>query len=176
MSEGSKGRVNTDEDTQDRPCSSGWKLEYMSGDLFTCSVTDALAHCISEDCRMGKGIAVLFKRKFGGVEELLAQGKHPGQCAVLKRSGRFVYYLITKQKYNQKPTYDTLKNSLATMREHCLANRVKKICMPRIGCGLDKLEWSKVSSIITEVFQNTDVSITVYSIDQSKSKTRVLKK
>ncbi|KAA0706994.1 O-acetyl-ADP-ribose deacetylase 1 [Triplophysa tibetana] len=44
------------------------------GDLFTCSVTDALAHCISEDCRMGKGIAVLFKRKFGGVEELLAQG------------------------------------------------------------------------------------------------------
>ncbi|KAI7794023.1 ADP-ribose glycohydrolase OARD1 [Triplophysa rosa] len=169
-------KVNTDEDTQDHPCSSGWQLQYLRGDLFTCSVTDALAHCISADCRMGRGIAVLFKRKFRGVEEILAQRKRPGQCAVLKRSGRFVYYLITKQKYNQKPTYDTLKNSLVSMREHCLANGVNKISMPRIGCGLDKLEWENVSSIITEVFQNTDVCITVYSIDQSKSKTHVLKK
>ena len=31
-------------------------------------------HCVSEDLRMGKGIAVLFKKKFGGVEELQAQG------------------------------------------------------------------------------------------------------
>lgn len=48
--------------------------------------------------------------------------------------------------------------------------------LSRIGCGLDKLEWGKVSSLITEVFQDTDVCITVYSIDQSKSKTHVLKK
>lgn len=176
MSEDSKSQVNTDEDTRDVLCSSGLQLQYMRGDLFTCPATDALAHCISEDCRMGKGIAVLFKRKFGGVEEIQAQRKHPGQCAVLKRSGRFVYYLITKQKYNQKPTYETLKKSLESMREHCLANGVNRISMPRIGCGLDRLDWENVSSIITDVFQNTDVCITVYLIDQSKFKTHVVKK
>ncbi|KAG1961902.1 ADP-ribose glycohydrolase OARD1 [Pimephales promelas] len=146
------------------PCRSGWKLLHVRGDLFTCPSTDALAHCISEDCRMGAGIAVLFKKHFHGEEELLAQKKQPGQCAVLKRSDRFVYYLITKEKYNQKPTYDSLRKSLVSMREHCLFNGVNSISMPRIGCGLDKLKWENVSSIITEVFQDTNISITVYSI------------
>ncbi|XP_077070493.1 ADP-ribose glycohydrolase OARD1 [Siphateles boraxobius] len=146
------------------PCSSGWQLLHMRGDLFTCPSTDALAHCISEDCRMGAGIALLFKKHFRGAEELLAQKKQPGQCAVLKRSDRFVYYLVTKKRYYQKPTYDILRKSLVSMREHCLANGVNSISMPRIGCGLDKLEWENVSPIITEVFQDTNISITVYSI------------
>lgn len=34
----------------------------------------------------------------------------------------------------------------------------------RIGCGLDKLSWEKVSLIIDEVFQHTDIAITIYSL------------
>lgn len=34
-----------------------------------------MAHCISEDCRMGAGIAVLFKQKFKGVERLKEQSE-----------------------------------------------------------------------------------------------------
>ncbi len=56
-------------------CRSGWRLLHKRGDLFTCPANDALAHCISEDCRMGAGIAVLFKKTFGGVDELLAQSE-----------------------------------------------------------------------------------------------------
>ena len=37
----------------------------------------------------------------------------------------------------------------------------KKIAMPVIGCGLDRLEWCKVSEIIKEVFEDTDVEILV---------------
>ncbi|XP_059383610.1 ADP-ribose glycohydrolase OARD1 isoform X1 [Carassius carassius] len=159
------GRQNpVDEGMAKLLCRSGWRLLHKRGDLFTCPPTDALAHCISEDCRMGAGIAVLFKKTFGRVDELLAQKKQPGQCAVLRISERFVYYLVTKKKYNQKPTYDNLRKSLVSMREHCLANGVNSISMPRIGCGLDRLKWENVSSIITEVFQDTQISITVYTI------------
>ncbi|NXY92304.1 OARD1 deacetylase, partial [Alcedo cyanopectus] len=49
------------------------RIKCVKGDLFSCPPSDALAHCISEDCRMGAGIAVLFKKKFGGVQELLDQ-------------------------------------------------------------------------------------------------------
>ncbi|XP_053500157.1 ADP-ribose glycohydrolase OARD1 [Ictalurus furcatus] len=142
----------------------GSKLKYVRGNLFSCPSTDSLAHCISMDCKMGAGIAVTFKKKFGGVNELLAQQKQPGECAVLKRGGRFVYYLITKNKYNQKPTYETLRRSLAAMKAHCLENGVTRLSIPRIGCGLDRLSWRNVSVIIGEVFQHTDVAITVYSL------------
>lgn len=49
------------------------KFEEIKGDLFKCDSDTSLAHCISEDCRMGKGIAVLFKNKFGGVSDLKQQ-------------------------------------------------------------------------------------------------------
>lgn len=50
------------------------KFSEIKGDLFTCPSTASLAHCVSEDMAMGKGVAVLFKKEFGGVGELRAQG------------------------------------------------------------------------------------------------------
>ncbi|XP_057685504.1 ADP-ribose glycohydrolase OARD1 [Corythoichthys intestinalis] len=151
-----------------------WRLNYTTGDLFSCPTDETLAHCISEDCRMGAGIAVMFKRRFSGVEELKGQKKLVGQCAVLKRGQRFVYYLITKKKVSQKPTYDNLRRSLEDMREHCIKNGVTRISMPRIGCGLDRLKWERVSEILEETFAATDISITIYSLPV-KTETLVMK-
>ncbi|XP_036803010.1 ADP-ribose glycohydrolase OARD1 isoform X2 [Oncorhynchus mykiss] len=171
----------------------GWRLRHVKGDLFSCREDEVLAHCISEDCRMGAGIAVKFKKQFSGVDELKKQKKVPGQCAVLKRNKRFVYYLvrclalytnqlkhikpfyfvifcgvsllqITKEKYSHKPTYDNLRQSLEDMKSHCLQNGVTGISMPRIGCGLDRLSWDKVEEMLKQVFQPTDISITVYTL------------
>ncbi|KAK3519069.1 hypothetical protein QTP70_016358 [Hemibagrus guttatus] len=71
---------------------------------------------------------------------------------------------ITKKKYYNKPTYATLKQSLEAMKAHCLENGVSRLSIPRIGCGLDRLSWEKVSVIIENVFQHTDIAITVYSL------------
>ncbi|XP_001370260.1 ADP-ribose glycohydrolase OARD1 isoform X1 [Monodelphis domestica] len=140
------------------------RIVYVKGDLFACPQTDSLAHCISEDCRMGAGIAVLFKKKFGGVQELLNQQKKSGEVAVLKRDERYIYYLITKKRASHKPTYENLQKSLEAMKTHCLKNGVTDLSMPRIGCGLDRLQWEKVSAMIEEVFEGTDIRITVYTL------------
>jgi len=34
----------------------------------------------------------------------------------------------------------------------------------RIGCGLDRLQWENVSAILEEVFESTDIKITVYTL------------
>ena len=46
----------------------------IRGDLFTTSDDTSLAHCVSTDLSMSKGIAKLFRDKFGGVNELKKQG------------------------------------------------------------------------------------------------------
>ncbi|KAF3860747.1 hypothetical protein F7725_001002 [Dissostichus mawsoni] len=136
-----------------QPAEDRWSVSYVTGNLFSCPGDEALAHCISEDCRMGAGIAVMFKKNFKGVEELKEQKKLTGECAVLKRGSRFVYYLITKKKASQKPTYDSLARSLENMS---------------IGCGLDKLQWNKVAEILEQVFKPTNISITVYSLPERR--------
>ena len=143
---------------------STFQLQYRQGDLFTCPPKDALAHCISQDLAMAAGIAVAFKSRFGGVAELRAQGKGVGDVAVLKRSGRFVYYLITKVQSYEQPTYRSLHLSLLAMKAHCLHNKVQRLSIPRIGCGIDSLTWDRVSLMINEIFADTSLTITVYTL------------
>nr|KAG5710994.1 hypothetical protein BaRGS_013728 [Batillaria attramentaria] len=114
-----------------------FQLKETKGDLFSCPATDSLAHCVSKDLRMGKGIAVLFKNKYGGLDELSAQKKDVGDVAVLKRDQRYIYYLITKPKYSDKPTYDTLRKSLEAMKSHCQENGVSNLAMPQIGASAE---------------------------------------
>ena len=52
-------------------------------------------------------------------------------------------------------------NSLNAMKTLALNNNVKKIAMPLIGCGLDRLKWEKVSEIIKETFSETDIEILI---------------
>uniref|UniRef100_A0A3P8Y125 Uncharacterized protein n=1 Tax=Esox lucius TaxID=8010 RepID=A0A3P8Y125_ESOLU len=73
-----------------------FRLNYSTGDLFTCPGSRFLAHCNSEDVCMG--IAVRFKQKFRGVTELKERKRSTGQCAVLNRDQLFIYYLITKKR------------------------------------------------------------------------------
>lgn len=156
-----------------QPAADGWRLTYVTGDLFSCPEDEALAHCISEDCRMGAGIAVRFRKEFDGVTELQEQKKLTGQCAVLQRNKRFIYYLVTKKRASHKPSYDNLRRSLEDMKSQCRRDGVTRVSMPRIGCGLDRLNWDHVSEILEQVFSHSDISITVYSLPE-RAETRVM--
>jgi len=128
-------------------------------DLFCVGQEWSLCHCVSKDLNMGAGIAVDFKKRFGGLEELRSQNVEVGGVAVLQKGDRFVYYLVTKNKYGGKPSMATLEASLKAMRTHMLENSVSKLAMPHIGCGLDRLSWGAVQELILQTFDSDSVEI-----------------
>lgn len=136
-------------------------------DLFTVTKEYYLAHCISADFGMGRGIVVEFNKRFDMKRKL--QNKYPDYINEWhRRKWSFnciledkVFNLITKERYFHKPTYDSLYGALNLMKFISIQKGITKIAMPLIGCGLDRLQWDKVSAIIKEIFKDTDIEILV---------------
>ncbi len=134
------------------------------GDIFSSPPQEPLAHCVSADCAYGAGIAVTFKQMYG-VEKVREQGKKAGEYAVThEEDGRTIFHLITKRKCTDLPTYEDFTNSLKHMRDWCVKQRVKSVSVPRLGCGLDKLDFQRVQNILSKVFTGVDIVITIYSL------------
>ena len=141
-------------------------MNILIGDVFKSPNPDvSLAHCISCDLKMGAGIAKKFRDKFGRIQELLDQKVNIGEIAILIVESKFIYNLVTKNRYFDKPTYESLRQCLVAMKEHAVKNQVKNIAMPKIGCGLDRLEWNTVSNLIMNVFLDTPINIDVYLLE-----------
>lgn len=148
-------------------------------DLFTVSEAYVLVHCISADFALGAGIAKDFEKNFNCREELFENyeecfGEHGDFTkqwdagfqgfAIPTFNNRPVLHLITKRNYYDKPTMDTMLGALSWLKGF-VQNGTTKIAMPRIGCGLDKLNWDEVKALIIDVFQDTDVDIIVCTKD-----------
>ena len=141
-----------------------FSISVKEGDLFQSS--GSLAHCVSQDLKMSLGIAQVFRDKFCRIDHLERMNCKVGQTAALKVDGRFIYYLITKEKYNDKPTYETLRKALVKMKEHMVENGVNEVSMPKIGCGLDSLSWDRVKALIEKVFKDSNIKINIFYLKE----------
>lgn len=148
---------------------SGFAFEEKQGSLFDCPPHFSLGHCVGKDLAMGAGIAVAFKERFGHVQKLKSQSKQVGEVATLHHRGKYIYYLITKEKSWQLPTYNKLKDSLINMKNHCVAKNVQHLALPRIGCGLDQLEWDQVKQMIIETFCDMPIEVHIYTLPENQS-------
>jgi O-acetyl-ADP-ribose deacetylase (regulator of RNase III) len=143
-------------------------LKEEVGDLFELDNSWCLAHCVGEDFIMGKGIAVEFKKRYGHQDWLIKNSKGIGTALLLKKymtKERDIFHLITKKysKYS-KPTYASIKEALVDMFAQANTHNIKKIAMPKIGCGLDGKEWCNVKKIIEEIMPK-DFNILIKSLE-----------
>ena len=140
------------------------KYTETPGDLFRVDPSYTLAHCISADCRMNAGIARVFNSRYPGMKTYCMSSAPQVGTAIYyspPNQNPPVFNLVTKRAYFMKPSYESVKKSLEDMKEKCQENSIKRIAMPRIGAGLDKLEWPKVRAIIRHTFNDTDIEICV---------------
>lgn len=140
-----------------------------------------LLHCISHDRALGAGIAKAIderfqekesiQRAFGNAAEWTGHGysltcPHPTIEEVSPRI--HVCNLVTKEHYWDKPTYMSLDEALTNCRPIVMngINYAKreglglKVVMPKIGCGLDKLDWRRVHEMVA-LWAGLDLDVTV---------------
>lgn len=139
------------------------KYVEFKGDLFTAPQGFYLAHCISTDFALGAGIAKKFDEVYNMRFKLHKRFPNErfgyvGKALLIDN----VFNLVTKYKYYHKPTFYSLQQTLLDMKVQCIALDITKLAMPKIGYGLDKLEWKKVQSLIREVFKDTNIYIVIY--------------
>ena len=139
--------------------------------LFSVSQDYSLAHCISKDFALGAGIARKFDDYYNMKARLLAQYRdsvynQPFEpcCLPVYLYPQYVFNLVTKEHYWQKPSYQTLESALWDLLAHMRQKGVYKLAIPHIGCGLDRLEWSCVYHLLYKVFEYTDTEILVCSL------------
>lgn len=144
-------------------------MEYVTGNLFNAPQGYYLAHCISGDYTLGAGIAKKFNEIYNMRYKLhkkfpIPNGEkyaHIGEALLIDN----VFNLVTKGKCWSKPTYEDLGYALNDMLSQMINLDIDKIAMPKIGCGLDKLNWDQVEEIIEEIFDGTGIEIVIYSLD-----------
>jgi O-acetyl-ADP-ribose deacetylase (regulator of RNase III) len=138
-------------------------LHYHDGDLFKTHVK-ALAHCVSQDFNMGKGIAKSFKERFGRQDELIESKPKIGGVVGFEAFDIFIFYLVTKDKYYNKPALNSLNDSLVNLCKMMKHINKTEVAMPRIGCGLDGLNWKDVEKCILNSLVAQGIDVYVYSL------------
>lgn len=137
------------------------KIIEINEDLFNQSRDGVyFAHCISGDAGMGAGIAIDMRAEFGLIDLTIEASIEPfkvGSC--VEYNG--VLNLITKPNYWDKPTNSTMEDALTAMRYVVVRKEIEKIVMPRIGAGLDRLDWEATKNTIERLYKDIDIEFVV---------------
>ena len=145
-----------------------FELVEVSGNLF--DSTDSIALSISSDFKLAAGIVKQVREAFpttypefgskASKEKIYAQQISPN---------RFIYHLIVKRRFWNKPTYSPLRATLEAMLQHAQKHKVQRISIPRLSTGLAKLNWWKVKRIITDILRESPVKVTVHTQPQQQN-------
>ena len=142
-------------------------LSIKKGDLFNLDSNKyAFAHCISHDAAMGAGIAKTFDSKFPKMKpyckRVINENNLWYPCVIPYFDDNVeIYNLVTKNKYWNKPTLESLRATVRELAYMCNRNNTKHLAIPKIGCGLDKLDWKDVRKVLEEEFSELDIEIEV---------------
>ena len=69
---------------------------------------------------------------------------------------------MTKKHGNDKPTYQNSHKSQCRMKIHMLEHGITEISLPQIGCGLDKLEWTKFLTDMIHIFGHSGICVKLF--------------
>ena len=134
----------------------------------------AIVHTVSKDCAMSKSFALILCKKFPDMRQhckwQVEVNDRDGNTAnqnvlqyIAPSLGHQIFSLITKQKYNTKPTIESITTALFELRNTLLMQNIRCIAMPKIACGLHNMDWSEISVLLYNVINSSGTKIYVYA-------------
>ena len=121
---------------------------------------NSIGYCISAIAQMSKGLAQFLSESIPRLRRtcrqanLLRDQKFPLWDS---SSRRYIYNLVTKEKYSDKPDLQTLATTLQIMQAHAKMHGVSTIAIPKIGCGLDQMNWQDVVKLLRDIFAYSEI-------------------
>ena len=127
---------------------------------------DTVLHCVSSDFRMSTGLAQEIRRRWPVLPDV--SGARIGDAVVQRvDGGSTIIHLVTKNRFFDKPTVGTLLHAVRAAAAFIASDRLTlRIRLPRVGCGLDGLQWARVRPLVLrELTRGLTVPILVHERD-----------
>lgn len=136
------------------------KLKEIKGDLFE-NDRECHCQCISADFKIVDDKTKARDQLVKAYGDYKKWFKRDGAGAIVTHDP-LVINLVTKLNYYDKPTYQSMDIALKQAADMCYGLDIFELSMPKIGCGLDGLQWEKVRTLIEKNFDDLDILISVY--------------
>lgn len=145
-------------------------ITMATGNLLTAleeEEVSAIAHCISADMHMGAGIAKKIKEKYRTDTSNTNEAKI-GDVITQVVEDKLILHVVTKSKYYEPfPTWNNYKLGIKNLLKICEEKSIDKLHIPKLGCGLDALNWEKCFLLLKQLFTNSKTKVTVLVQDPS---------
>lgn len=144
-------------------------ITHVVGDLFEVPDLDAVAHGVNCAGVMGAGIALEFRRRWPAMfdaykAECRAGNLRLGDVFSWPVDGRWIYNLATQLRPGPGASIWAIESALRNMLFRAQNVGVRRVGMPRIGCGLGGLAWRDVRCVIEAVAAASPIDLVVVSL------------
>ncbi len=145
-------------------------ITFTQGNLLEAPV-EALVNTVNTVGVMGKGIALMFKERFGKNFALYAAAckakqVQTGQMFVTEVNElcgpRWIINFPTKQHWRAKSRMEWIVEGLQDLRRFLVEQQVKSIAIPPLGAGNGGLEWAAVREQIEGALGDLNIEILVF--------------
>ena len=150
-------------------------IKYVEGDILM-SKAAAICHGVAPNDDFNQGLAFAVRERWPDLYKDFRHYCHTnspksGEVWLWRGVGNFACFSLCTQEGSERhhghshPGVASLQNinhSLKELKKQAEKEGFKSIALPRLGCGVGKLAWEEVKTIIEKHFSDSPITVLVY--------------